>query len=458
MKIAVLGGSPKGDISVTMQYVTYLAQQFPEHQFEVHQVAQRIRAIEQEEGAFNTVLAAVEGADAVLWAFPLYVFLVPAQYKRFIELLNERQADVFRGKPAAILTTSIHFYDHIAHNYIRGIAEDLGMKVLGSYSAAMIDLFETKEQERLKAFALSFFTAVGRDAPVARVNPPLTKSDRVYTPDGDIFTVEPHPLKVMIVSDAGAADSNIKGMVDRLAGYYGDRTEVFNLHDIDIKGGCLGCIRCAYDHSCAYKGKDGFIDFFNHLQQADILILSGTIQDRYLSSRWKTFFDRSFFRTHIPSFTGKQLAYLVSGPFAQLPDLRQIFEAHTELQQANLAGIVTDEAGDPSIIDGLLRELAVGSIEFANAGYVRPPTYLSVGARKLFRDEVWGRMRFPFVADHRYYQASGLYDFPQTDYKTRLRNLFFSMMLMIPHFRRGVYGQSMQDHMVAPFKKLLGRT
>ena len=30
MKIVVLNGSPKGDISVTMQYVAYLKKKFPE--------------------------------------------------------------------------------------------------------------------------------------------------------------------------------------------------------------------------------------------------------------------------------------------------------------------------------------------------------------------------------------------------------------------------------------------
>jgi len=33
MKIAVLNGSPKGQISVTMQYVRFLQQKFPEAEF-----------------------------------------------------------------------------------------------------------------------------------------------------------------------------------------------------------------------------------------------------------------------------------------------------------------------------------------------------------------------------------------------------------------------------------------
>ena len=45
----------------------------------------------------------------------------------------------------------------------------------------------------------------------------------------------------------------------------------------------------------------GYIEFYNaKVRQADILVFAGAIRDRYLSSTWKTFFDRSFFNTHTP--------------------------------------------------------------------------------------------------------------------------------------------------------------
>ncbi len=39
MKIVVLNGSPKGDVSVTRQYVLHLEKAFPSHQFVVLNVA-----------------------------------------------------------------------------------------------------------------------------------------------------------------------------------------------------------------------------------------------------------------------------------------------------------------------------------------------------------------------------------------------------------------------------------
>ena len=102
MKIAVLNGSPKGQISVTMQYVHFLEQRFPETEFKYFDVALKIKRLEKDDKAFQEIIAEIAAADAVLWAFPLYFLLVCSQYKRFIELIFERNATAaFRGKPAA---------------------------------------------------------------------------------------------------------------------------------------------------------------------------------------------------------------------------------------------------------------------------------------------------------------------------------------------------------------------
>ncbi len=90
MKIVVLNGSPKGDVSVTMQYVNYLIKKYPQHEFKTVNISQRIKAIEKNQNEFAQVIAEVQSADGVLWAFPLYFMIVHAHYKRFIELVFER--------------------------------------------------------------------------------------------------------------------------------------------------------------------------------------------------------------------------------------------------------------------------------------------------------------------------------------------------------------------------------
>ncbi len=71
MKIVVLNGSPKGDVSVTMQYVAYIRKKFPDHTYEVFNVAAEIKRIEKDTATWNNILEIIRSADIVLWAFPL---------------------------------------------------------------------------------------------------------------------------------------------------------------------------------------------------------------------------------------------------------------------------------------------------------------------------------------------------------------------------------------------------
>ncbi|SEP06833.1 NAD(P)H-dependent oxidoreductase [Propionispora vibrioides] len=456
MKITVLHGSPKGDISVTMQYIRFLQQQFPEHTFTVWQIAQQSRLIEQDEARFKDILRNVAEADGILWSFPLYYYLVPAQYKRFIELIRERQAEeYFQGKYTAVLTTSIHFFDHTAHNYMHAIADDLAMKYYGGYSAAMQDLLQTAGQQRLTLFARNFLAAIASAQATAKAYLPLIPVTHAYTPALSQPPLDPQGRKILILHDALPSQTNLTNMLTAYAASYSQKPDIINLRDLSIKGGCLGCIRCAYDNTCVYGNKDDFITFFNtKVKPADIIIMAGAIHDRYLSSRWKTFFDRSFFNNHVPALKGKQLGFIVSGPLAQLTNLRQILEAYTELQEANIAGIVTDEPESAASIDKLLYQLAKTGIEHSLQNYLQPPSFLSVGGHKIFRDAIWGELRFPFIADHQYYKQNGRYDFPHRQYASRLFAAILSVAAKLPFIRRQLYSEQIKEHMIKPFQRI----
>ena len=67
MKIVVLNGSPKGDISVTMQYVHFLQKKFPLHELKILNISQRIQVIEKDEKTFREIIDEVRLADGVLW-------------------------------------------------------------------------------------------------------------------------------------------------------------------------------------------------------------------------------------------------------------------------------------------------------------------------------------------------------------------------------------------------------
>jgi len=459
MKITVLNGSPKGNLSVTMQYVNFIQKKFPHHELKILNIASQIKKIEKDTAAFQEIMDEVRSSDGVLWAFPLYYLLVPSQYKRFIELIWERGTqDVFRNKYTAALSTSVHFFDHTAHNYMNAICDDLDMKYLGSFSAAMYDLMHGKERERCSLFASEFFEGIQSHAPTAKKFSPILGRTFDYIPGPAGQRVSLQGKRALVLADLKEPETNLGKMIERFRNSFVEEVSVANLRQLDIKGGCLGCIQCGYDYQCSYGDQDEYVRFYkDRVKTADILIFAGTIHDRYLSSRWKMFFDRSFFHTHTPSLTGKQVGFIVSGPLRQIPNLRQIVEAYTEWQQANLVDIVTDEEDHAKELDARLQSLAERVVHLAGKSYIKTKTFLSVGGMKVLRDDVWGKLRFPFQADHRFYKEHGLYDFPQRKYKSRLINSILILLTKIPAMRKEIYRKKIKEQMVRPLQKMLER-
>ena len=416
MKIVVLNGSPKGEVSVTRQYVLYVEKAFPEHQFVVLHVAQQSKKLERDAAAFDEVIREVRSADGVIWAFPLYFLLVCSQYKRFIELISERGAEsAFHGKHAVTLSTSINYFDSNAHVYMRSVCDDLGMSFVGIHSAQMHDLVKKEERQRLHLFAEDFFTSIQEGTVHPRASAVLPREPaRAYRQISGARPVDTRGRKIVILTDARPGQESLQAMTSRLEAAWGNNARSVNLHDIDIKGGCQGCLRCGSEYKCAYTGKDGYIDFYNSvLVPADIIVFAGSISCRQLSWKWREFFDRSFFNTHTPSLVGKQFAFLVSGSLSLLPELRETYEGWAELQRSNLVAFISDEAGDSAILDAALDQLAGRMVRFAEASYIRPRTFLGVAGMKVLRDDIWSDLHVVFRADHKAYKRLGLYDFPQ---------------------------------------------
>jgi multimeric flavodoxin WrbA len=457
MKIAVLNGSPKGDRSVTMQYVRFIGKHFPEAELTIHNVAHQCGRYERDEKAFDAVMKDIEMSDAVLWGFPVYFFLVPAPYKRFIELIRERGAEsAFRNRYAAVLTTSIHFYDHTAHSYLHAICDDLEMRYAGSFSADTEDLLKDEGRKSLLMFAEDFIESIKSGTPLMKAYAPIAGPGHRYTPGVSESGAATGKKHVLIVTDCRDKESSLAGMTEYLRSCFTGQVEVINLHDVNIKGGCLGCVKCSYDNRCVYQDRDGYHEFFTgKLRKADILIFAGAITDRYLSSRWKLFFDRSFFNNHTPALRGRQIGFVISGRLSAVPHLKQILEAYTELQECGIIDFVTDECGDSGAIDRALQSFAVRAARLAESGYVKPATFLGVASGKIFRDAIYGRYRFPFRADHIYYRTHGKYDFPQNNLAILARNALLSALVSIPPIRKKLYNGEMEKEMLRPYEAVL---
>ena len=71
-----------------------------------------------------------------------------------------------------------------------------------------------------------------------------------------------------------------------------------------------------------------------------------------------------------------------------------------------------------------------------------------------YRDQIWSRLRFPFDADFRFYEAHGMFDFPQND--TRYLEFSQQMIKMIqdPQMREMVR-KMIKTEMIKGYQKVV---
>ena len=160
MNILILNGSPTGDGSITLQTMLYIQKLFPGHEYHVINVSQKIKRIEKD---FAPSREALEAAELIVFCYPVYTFLVPAQLHRFIELMKAEDLDL-SGKYATQVSTSKHFYDTTAHEFIRENCADLGLRYIPGLSADMEDLLRKKGQREAEAFFRHVLWAVENDS------------------------------------------------------------------------------------------------------------------------------------------------------------------------------------------------------------------------------------------------------------------------------------------------------
>ena len=440
-RILVIDGSPKGRKSITLKFVEYLQKMHPQTEFRFFHVAQDIRSYSQGPEAWRELLDALHQSQGVIWSFPVYLFMAPASLMRFVELIGEwGLQEAFAGKYSCCVCTSIHFYDNLALDHLRGALEDLGMRYTGFFSAVQEDFFKLERRKALELFYADF-TAYQQQGWIPRRKfAPLPSAPALaYQPGPASAPVKLEGKKVAIVADLPAAGTNLAAMVRRLAGAFDGQVDVIDLSKLYIRGACLGCMKCAFDHNCTYADKDELKRVYETLlDPADIIVYAGALHGRYFSSTMKLLIERRFMRTHFPFMRGKQVALLVAGPLREASLLYDCFDADAQVSEAHFAGAESDEYPSSAALDAALDAFAARLARYAQEGYLPPDTFLGVGGRKVFRDEVWGRYRFLFQADHRYYKQIGFYDFPQKDWRMRLQNLRLMLLLRIPRNRRQV--------------------
>lgn len=435
MKVVVINGSPTGSKGATSHHVTYLERRHPEHEFHEIEVARKIRRIERDEERFDTIVAEMQSADVLIWAFPVYLMLVPAQLKRFVELLFERlEPGAFAGKLTTTFSTSGRHFDHTAHDYMEGICSDLDMVFVHGFSAAYNSLVTEKGRKDLEGFAKELFHHTAGAMPVDTRPLPIESSMPEYSPELPSERPKKGNKRIVVITDAGPEDSNLLGMIDMFERSVGHSVDRLELRKIRMDGGCRGCMRCEDGSPCVYK--DEYAEAFDErVRPADVVIYAGVVRDRYLSARFKIFIDRYFSNGHRPVLQGKLMGFLISGPLGQLATLREILEAHIQVAHCQRLGIVTDEDPDSSVTSARLQSMAAFAERWLENPWYAPATFLGAAADKNFRDLVYSHKGI-MPADHRFYRANGFYDFPQDQLGERLFNNVLYALRSVPFLKK----------------------
>ncbi|UCD83416.1 MAG: NAD(P)H-dependent oxidoreductase [Deltaproteobacteria bacterium] len=456
MKIVILNGSPKGnELSITMQYFYYVRKYFPQHDYRIFAIGEKIKKIEGDPATFAEIMDTVADCDGLIWIFPVYITVVPAQVKRFVELIAEnKKEDVFAGKYSTAITTSVYVFDITAHNYIHAVSEDLGMGFVRGYSASVADLPKPECQKSFKNFFAHFIKTTENREAVPRQFNTVTWDNPVYRVPKMNGGPKSSEKRIVVLTDH-QPETNLANMVETFKVSSKYEVEVVNLNDVSIKGPCLGCLTCVFDGVCVYK--DDMKQLYEQkLIPADAIIFAGTMVDRYLSSRWKTFWDRSFFNGHRPILWGKQVAYLVSGPLRQNPNVTQFMEGLILYSRAGLVGTVTDEAGDDDATFNLIKQLAQNVDRRLEDGGIYQTSFHSLGTHLILRDLIYN-ISFVLKADHEFFKENKLYDFPQKDWKARMTNILLTLLFKIPPIGRSAR-KEVKKMMVEPLQKFVEKS
>ena len=438
MKFLVINGSPKNNYSVTLHTSLYLEKVFTSHEFSYLNVG---RAIKQYEKDMSKAIEAINNCDVIIFSYPVYTFIAPSQLHRFIELLKEQNLDL-SNKFATQITTSKHFYDVTAHNYIEDNCHDLGLKVIKGLSADMEDLPTKKGQADAIEFMNFVINSVENDIYEPRKNfnfkeIPLYESSIPVKEKVD-------GKEIVVVADLLEGDNNLKNMIDDFIASTKYPVKLVNIRNFNFMGGCLGCFDCAGSGKCVYK--DNFDVFLREeIQTANAIVIAFTIKDHSMGSRFKMYDDRQFCNGHRTVTEGMPFAYIINGYYEYEHNLKTIVEARAEVGGNYLAGVGLDKE---SIIS------TTAKLEYAMENFfVKPRNFYGIGGMKIFRDLIW-IMRGIMKADHKFYKKHGVYDFPQKQRGKMMLMCLLGAMVRNPKIKAKM-GNKFNEGMVAPYKKVL---
>lgn len=462
MKFLIVNGSPKGKYSTTLHTCLYLRKRHPEHEFSVLEAARTIRSLEED---FSVARAELNAADVIIFSYPVYTFLAPSQLHRFIELMKadlEAGALSIEGKYATQVTTSKHFYDVTAHEFVKRNCEDMGLAFVDGLSADMDDLLSEKGRAEADGFFELLLWKIGMGYSDASV--PAHPGSTVPVQHADILSVTPVPRQndsglvsegngrksVVVVTDWGEDDRQLRAMVSHFKARLPYECSIVNIRELHLKGGCMGCFNCASTGRCVYP--DRFDEVLRErIQSHDAIVYAFKVRDHSMGSNFKMYDDRQFCNGHRTVTMGSPVGYIVDGCLSSENNLRMMLEARAQVGGNFLAGIADNE-NDPLGSIGRLASTLSYALEH---GLQQPSNFFGVGGMKIFRDLIY-LMRGIMRADHAFFKAHGQYDFPQNKRMMSLK-MYLAGWMMGSRKLRAKLGSKLNEGMIKDYREVVER-
>ena len=448
MEILVVNGSPRGKNSITLCTVLYLEKLFPQQHFSYLNAAQTIHGLQRD---FTPAIEALSRADLILFSYPVYTFIAPSQLHSFIRMMKESVEKGLlkvEGKAASQITTSKHFYDITAHNYIRDNCFDLGLKYCTGLSADMDDLLHAKGQKQASDWFKHLLWSIGNgifERPAEHAAKQLTF--RINVPESND---EPKKDKdIVILVDSSNSNPTLDSMIRYFKAIIPYNVRIIDLGSFNFKGGCLGCFHCAPKGECIYK--DGFESLLrNQIQKTDCIIEAFNIQDHSMGVRFKMYDDRQFCNGHRTVTMGMPTGYIITGNLDAEENLRVILEGRSQVGGNYITGIATNQTDPKKEVENLAK-----SLEYVlENGYEQSQNFYGVGGTKIFRDLIY-LMQGMMKEDHRFYKAHGLYDtFPQKQKGTIFKMKLVGLLMNNPKLMAKA-GDKVNEGMVGPYRKVV---
>ncbi len=445
MKVIVLNGSPRGNTSVSYHHILFLEKHFKSMDFKYIHISKLINKYKDD---LDDVIEEMIQSDLILWSYPVYTFSVPYQLMVFMNKLSEHpRVNELTGKYTTQFSTSKHFYDITAYDYMKLQLESHGMTHLTGYMGDMSDLLEESGRHKMVSF---FDQVIDLMKHELKYEPQLLNPVNVY--DFRYETLpEPDkkPSKVLVVYNGEDYSETLKHMIAAFENLCEHEVHRLDISNINIHSGCLGCLKCVFIGTCVFM--DEFEEMYqSKIQDADVLIYASDIKNHFIHEDFKLIDDRAFYNGHKVNIKSKAMGYLLTGSLTTEENLRMLMRAKAEVGHMAYLEPATNEQVD--VLNQIKRLCHEVDYFLVHEPYAKTSFY-GVGGMKVFRDLVYS-MRGFMVDDHDYYKKHNLYDFPKKHYiKNFIMTVGFKWIRHPKRFKK--FSPKLNDYILMKYKDIL---